>query len=251
MKSDARAAVAIVGAGFSGTMLAAELARRGVSSVLFEGAGREGLGTAYSTTEPAHLLNVPAAKMSAWADDPDHFAREVEAAGGTSKDFAERRAFGRYLRGILSEAVASGLVDGDPSAGAFCAARGERLADWCRGWRRDHGRRRWPWRRVTSRPSRSVEPSSSPHASSTIRGSRRARRRLLAWRTSNGDVLIVGTGLTMVDMVLSLDAAGHRGRIVALSRRGQIPRAHADFEPAPVDAGRGSDWAMLRPCGGG
>ena len=32
-----------------------------------------------------------------------------------------------------------------------------------------------------------------------------------------------------------LDAAGHRGRIVALSRRGQIPRSHADFEPAPVE----------------
>jgi uncharacterized NAD(P)/FAD-binding protein YdhS len=40
----------------------------------------------------------------------------------------------------------------------------------------------------------------------------------------------------MVDLVLSLDAAGHRGRMVALSRRGQAPRGHADFEPAPVEA---------------
>src|SRR5688572_6192275 len=115
MKSDRAAAVAIVGAGFSGTILAAELARRGVRSLLFEGAAREGRGTAYSTVEPAHLLNVPAAKMSAWADDPDHFARTVEAAGGSAKDFAERRAFGRYLRGILDEAVASGLVEVVPA----------------------------------------------------------------------------------------------------------------------------------------
>jgi uncharacterized NAD(P)/FAD-binding protein YdhS len=40
----------------------------------------------------------------------------------------------------------------------------------------------------------------------------------------------------MVDLVLSLEAAGNRGRILALSRRGLIPRAHADFYPAPVAA---------------
>src|SRR5688500_4283933 len=87
MKSDRRVPVAIVGGGFSGTMLAAQLARRGIGSLLIEGGGRAGLGAAYSTDEPAHVLNVRAEGMSAWPDDPDDFAR----AFGDPRGFAERR----------------------------------------------------------------------------------------------------------------------------------------------------------------
>ncbi len=234
MRSDDRVAVAIVGGGFSGTMLAAELARRGVRSLLFEGAGREGRGTAYSTTEPAHLLNVPAAKMSAWAEDPDHFARTVEAGGGTAKDFVERRAFGRYLRAILDEAVASGLVE-VVQARALSARRdgngwrievegnGEAMADTLALAQGNQ----------PPEPLRGTEQLGACFINNPwVAESAAAIARVAE---GGGDALIVGTGLTMVDMVLSLDAAGHRGRIVALSRRGQIPRAHADFEPAPVE----------------
>jgi len=108
MKSDRQAPVAIVGGGFSGTILAAQLARRGIGSVLIDGSGRLGRGVAYSTTDSAHLLNVPAEAMSAWSGEPDHFAKQFEAQGGDRRDFAERRQFGRYLGEILDDAVASG-----------------------------------------------------------------------------------------------------------------------------------------------
>src|SRR3982751_5995893 len=108
MRSDGRTAVAIVGGGFSGTMVAAQLARLGIGSVLIDGSGRAGRGVAYSTAEPAHLLNVRAEGMSAWAGEPDHFARRFEAEGGDRRGFAQRRLFGRYLGDILEEALGSG-----------------------------------------------------------------------------------------------------------------------------------------------
>src|SRR5689334_1765325 len=110
-KSDRQGPVAIVGGGASGTILAAQLARRGIASVLIDGSGRMGRGVAYSTTEPAHLLNVRAEGMSAWAGEPDDFVRRFEAEGGDGRGFAERRLFGRYLGDILDQAVASGNTE--------------------------------------------------------------------------------------------------------------------------------------------
>jgi uncharacterized NAD(P)/FAD-binding protein YdhS len=233
MKSD-RVAVAIIGGGFSGTILAAQLARRGIASVLIDGSGRMGRGVAYSTTEPAHLLNVRANGMSAWAGEPDHFARLFEAEGGDPSGFAERRLFGRYLGEILDEAVASGKAR-PVDATACSAARANG------GWEivLDNGER------IKTDALALAVGNQEPEALGAFTGvgDRFIRN---PWGTDShaavtdlaefgGTALLVGTGLTMIDVVLSLDAAGHRGRIVALSRRGLIPRSHADFEPAPVE----------------
>ena len=246
-----RAPVAIVGGGFSGTMLAAQLARRGIGSLLIEGGGRAGLGTAFSTREPAHLLNVRAEAMSAWPEDPEHFARQ----SGDPRGFAERREFGRYLQSILDDAVASGHVEVVTGNAVAATASGE-------GWRLDiedggtlvadavalaiGNQPPEPLGAAKSAGSRFINNPWSDQANAAV-GEAAA---------SGGDVLLVGTGLTMIDSVLSLAAAGHEGRIVALSRRGQVPRSHADFAAAPVD---GDDlpkgdvlalWRWLRRRGG-
>ena len=244
MKSDRRVPVAIVGGGFSGTMLAAQLARRGIKSLLIEGGGRTGLGTAYSTEEPAHVLNVPAEGMSAWPDEPGHFAR----AFGDPQGFAERKFFGRYLRGILDEAVASGRVEIVANS-AVQATPGED------GWwiELDDGGTVAAQVVVLGNGNQPPEPLG---IAAGLGGrfinnpwNEEAKAVVLEAAASDGDMLLVGTGLTMIDAVLSLSAAGHQGRIVALSRRGQIPKAHADFEAAPVEASevpKGDVLAMWR-----
>ncbi len=214
-------------------MLAAQLARRGISSILIDGSGREGRGTAYSTDEPAHLLNVRAEGMSAWPDEPDHFARGFEAGGGERKGFAERRLFGRYLQGILEEAVGTRHVEVVTSH-ALAAAKAE--AGWSIALQ--DGNRCEAAALVLALGNQPPEPLRIAEAA----GERfinnpwgpDAKQAIAEAAAGAGDVLVVGTGLTMIDMVLSLDAAGHQGRITALSRRGLVPRAHAGFAPAPV-----------------
>jgi uncharacterized NAD(P)/FAD-binding protein YdhS len=173
--------------------------------------------------------------MSALAGEPDHFAKRFESEGGDRRGFAQRRLFGRYLGELLKDAVASGRTEL-----AHVSAVGA-----------DHADGSW---RVELDDGSAVEAQSLTLAIGNqdpepLRAFAGAGDRFIAnpWGAdargaieelvaSGGNALLVGTGLTMVDVVLSLDAAGYRGNIVALSRRGLIPRGHADFVPAPVDA---------------
>ena len=251
MKSDREFPVAIIGGGFSGTILAAQLARRGIGSLLIDGSGRVGRGVAYSTTEPAHLLNVRAEGMSAWAGEPDHFATRFEAEGGDRRGFAERRLFARYLGDILDEATASRKAKVIHET----ACKAARKAN---GWRVQLGNGEAIEADAVTLAVGNQEPE--PLSAFTGVGNRfvrnpwggEARAVVQVLAATHGSALLVGTGLTMVDLALSLDAAGHRGKIVALSRRGLIPRSHADFEPAPVAAEEiphssvGGLWRWLR-----
>jgi uncharacterized NAD(P)/FAD-binding protein YdhS len=234
MKSDGRLPVAIVGGGFSGTMVAAQLARKGVGAVLIDGSGRAGHGVAYSTREPAHVLNVRAEMMSAWPDDPENFVQLVEQEGGDRRDFVQRQQFGRYLKAVLKEGVDTGhlrvveqrAVAAEPTESGWSV----RLAD---------GGAVEADALVLAIGNQPPEPLPFAKAGARLINNPWGPEALAAVEelaATHDDVLLVGTGLTMVDAVLSLDAAGHQGRMVGLSRRGLVPRGHTDFTPAPVEA---------------
>ena len=230
--------VAVVGGGFSGTMVAAQLARRGIASALVDGSGRIGRGIAYSTREPAHVLNVFAEVMGAWPEDPEEFARLVEAEGGNARDFVERRRFGRYMDTILAEATRDGVVT-PVEAMAVSATRDE--AGWAIGL--DDGStlsaralvlaagNQEPAPLVVAKgisPQRFINNPWGPEA-------RAADERLAG---SDRSVLLIGTGLTAVDHILSLDAGGHLGWERPLQR---VPPGDAD-DGDRLDLGR----ALLR-----
>jgi uncharacterized NAD(P)/FAD-binding protein YdhS len=225
MRSDAVAPVAVVGGGFSGTMTAVQLARRGIAVRMFEGNGRPGRGVAYGTDDPNHLLNVPAAKMSAWPDRPDDFADWLGVARGS---FASRRDFGAYVASILASEERV-TVDRVPVEAISPAPHGWslRLAD---------GGEAGAAIVVLALGN---EPPAVPAGLDGLPllanpWSADAEAALARAAAEDWDLLLIGTGLTAVDVMLSLDARGYRGRVVAVSRRGLLPRAHAPHEPAPV-----------------
>src|SRR5262249_981952 len=102
-----RADVVVVGGGASGTLLAAELRRRGVSVAVVEPRPRPGVGVAYGTDSPVHLLNVRAGGMSARSDDPGHFLRWLAARDPRADEntFAQRREYRNYLADLLAESA--------------------------------------------------------------------------------------------------------------------------------------------------
>lgn len=233
--------IAIVGAGFTGSMLAARLLRSSCAELLhvllIERGGVFGPGLAYGKAKPTNLLNVPAGNMSALDDDAGHFlrwAQEIDPAVRTG-DFLPRRMYGQYIRQtfeaaavesrgrltrIESEAVGAQVrtsadaPDATTGAVELVLAGGERLA--C-----DH----------LVLCTGNFPPSALPGLPESLEADGLLVRdpwspAAIANLEPEADLLLVGTGLTMIDLVSDLRQAGHRGTVHAISRRGLLPASH-------------------------
>jgi uncharacterized NAD(P)/FAD-binding protein YdhS len=230
--------VAVVGGGASGTLAAAQLLRSGSESVVIvEHGARLGRGVAYGTQFAGHLLNVPAASMSGLPDDPEHFLRWARArvdAAVAPTTFLPRRAYGAYLEDLLDESEALA------PPGALRRVLGDvvdvvsRADDW--ELRLADGSCLRAGRVVLATGNQAPGPPA-------LRQGRWPEdpTRFVAdpWRDgalsarAPGPVLLVGTGLTMVDVALQLHAEEPSVELLALSRGGLLPHAHRAGGAAP------------------
>lgn len=228
--------VVIIGAGFSGTLQAINLLRHeGPRATLIERAPVAGTGLAYGAAHPSHVLNVRAGNMSAFPDDPSHFVRWLEARGvqNAPAAFIPRVTYGEYLRELLEAALK------DPS-GRLTLVRDEVQDVELNGGVKVELRGRTLHVDAAVLAVGNLPPHDPPGLDPDKLSPERYKGD--PWDASvpenlaeTDTVLIIGTGLTMIDVVLLLDARGFRGRIVALSRRGLLPRPH----------GPGSDWQKI------
>ncbi|HET7496681.1 MAG TPA: FAD/NAD(P)-binding protein, partial [Candidatus Eisenbacteria bacterium] len=230
--SDFRAVV--IGAGASGVLAAVHIARAGAHRhvALVEAGTRTARGLAYGTPYGAHLLNVPARRMSAFPDRPDHFAVWLMAhvPGSGPETYAPRPLYGEYLAHVLNEARDSGASVTPVPGTAVDLSRADP------GWRvhLDDGRSLGGAAVVLALGN--LAPGDPPELAA-FRDDRYVRDPwapgVAAGLDREAPVLTVGTGLTMVDLVLALRAEGHRGPVHALSRHGRLPQEHTAY---PVQA---------------
>lgn len=224
--------IAIVGGGFSGAMLAARLAEAGLATSLINATPDFGRGVAYSTDFDGHLLNVRSGRMSAVEGVPDHFVQWLKANRpdhADPDDFAPRKVYGDYVRDRLTEVEAAypGLIERVVGKVARIDDDAVQLAD---------GRR--------FEADAVVLATGNPAPATASAGQEASASRIISdpWAPGALDgiepkdsILIIGTGLTMVDMIQSLVARGWKGQATALSRRGLMPRAHARLADQPAD----------------
>ena len=223
----------IIGGGASGVLLAYQLLQRSTPDfriTLIEKRPEVGRGLAYHTGNPEHVLNVRVANMSALPDEPDHFWRWLTSRDGVPPPcpdpfcFVPRGIYGDYIADLLMTSkgrsthrlsiVQGTCVDVSEEPGEVTV-------------RLDDGRF-YVGDIAVLATGHDVRSCSPGYADPWVLPSS-------AGIDPDATILILGTGLTMVDYVQSVVQDGHRGPIVAMSRRGLLTKPHRRVDPIRID----------------
>lgn len=222
--------IAVVGAGFSGVMTALNILKRSTDAkvILFERRTPVGLGAAYATHNPGHRLNVRAGNMSAWPDQPGHFVEWLrrERFGLGAADFATRADYGRYLQSQVAE-----VAEGPAGAGRLVVVPDAVIGiePGGDGWRLTCALGNAITAHAVVLALGNPPPARPPGIDETFAASDAYIADPWRWNAADlpsGPVLLIGTGLTMVDVALSLNQAQPGRPMLALSRRGLAPLEH-------------------------
>ncbi len=238
-----KADIFIAGGGFCGTVLTHYLSRqvRPGTRIVLAHAGVPGPGTAYATFNPSHLLNVRTGRMGALQENPKHFLEWLQSEPGRAvirhfcpgyapdaDNYAPRVLYGAYLEVLhaasLAEAAQRGVevvhLQGSASAavrngsGLTVSVQEESIA--CDSMVLAVGP---GTERLLGESGALFLQLKTGEAAERIRGMQH--------------IVLVGSGLTAIDVLLTLDDAKFEGEITLISRHGLWPCAHPQIPPHP------------------
>lgn len=252
--------IAIIGGGFSGTLALANLVRQADAALsidLFEQSGNAGTGVAYGTIDIAHLLNVRTDRLGAFPDAPQGFYTWLHDEAGKAQvsklwpgyevrpdGYVPRMFYAAYLKHILEESLKlareksidvrvhhasiEDIESGDPltlsiKKGNMTTAMEADAVVLATG---NLPPRRFDFEPAVAGSGRYIADIWSPAWDETIH----AVRKLPA----KSHILVIGTGLTAIDAILTLEEENYPGTVVAVSRNGRLPAAHMASRPYPA-----------------
>jgi uncharacterized NAD(P)/FAD-binding protein YdhS len=247
---------AIVGGGFSGVMTAVNLARLAAQPLditLINHARPHGRGVAYGTRRMEHLLNVAARNMSAFPDLPDHFLRwlqtrcdyEQEPEAALRERFIPRCIYGDYLRSLMQHYLQPAPGAASPRVKFIEDEAIDIVADGGEGATIHLANGGSVSAERVALATGNEPPASLPGSGALAAHSAWAGNPWLPWEDrlppNGGSIVLLGTGLTTVDALITLQALNWQGSIHAVSRHGWLPHSHFrgiaynDFPPPGVD----------------
>ncbi|UZE19674.1 FAD/NAD(P)-binding protein [Pseudomonas sp. B21-054] len=222
----------IIGAGFSGTVAAIEFLRTAPDDsklIIVNRSGQMAKGLAYGTNSPIHLLNVPAGNMTAIVNEPDSYLKYCQLFDKniTASSFTPRKLYGEYLESMLK--------------GAELSAKGRvHFKQICANATHISGRAKGATIKLDNNEEIFADqvilalghfPPLTPYA---LKGLQDApsyisdpwSETITKLYNNDAPILLVGGGLTALDVVSSLKKNNHTGKIYMLSRRGLLPLPH-------------------------
>ncbi|MBU6141339.1 MAG: FAD/NAD(P)-binding protein [Proteobacteria bacterium] len=213
--------VAIVGFGMSGLIAFYNLVKNYPASSgklvvrIFEKSPSLVKGTAYSTKNPNHLLNVLASRMGVVEEDVEHFFKWLCRKGYSYQktDFVPRQIFGIYLEDILQSALKIA-----EEKNIFCEFRSKEISE------------------ITERGNYFWIDGDLHHSCILAVGPQLKDSKKSFWRNdlenylSDEEIHILGCGLTAIDAVISLRDLKYSGKIFLHSRRGILSKPHKIFD---------------------
>jgi uncharacterized NAD(P)/FAD-binding protein YdhS len=216
-------------------MVAVNLARLSpvpLRIALIDGAGDFARGPAFATTRDEHILNVPAAAMGAFPDEPGDFVRWLRETGVPLADesaYLPRYLYAGYLQSLLESAERSEhrivrmpleiAEVREESEYAVLLTRDKEIA--CVATVAVLALGSLPPNQPAGFDVDAIRESPRYFADAS------AFLRAPQFDPDGGDTLVIGTGLTGLDVILSFRDAAPPGRLIALSRHGRFPLPHA------------------------
>lgn len=218
--------IAIIGGGFSGLAVAYNILKLTdrILVDIFDDEDFRYNGKAYKTIDENHILNVPADKMGLPFDDENHFyswlCKKFPGSQISGSDFVLRRYYHLYLQDIISDLKKHkniNFINQKVSDIKFSNQQYELICD-----HKNFGK----YNSVVLACGLEIKPLNRNFKSDKIIDN--------VWEFLNSKTLpqvetifIVGSGLTMIDVALSLESKGFKGKIVACSKSGKLPLSHS------------------------